>query len=84
MEMVRATILKEGINDTLWPKVVFAMIYIKNLRPTQALNKLINPAKIQDKDLTNKDFSNFYHLRVLRSIIYVFFCKKEGISKAAK
>lgn len=31
MDMVRATILKSGIDDTFWPEIVLAMTYVKNL-----------------------------------------------------
>lgn len=31
MEMVRAITLKGGIDDTLWPEIVLAMTYVKNL-----------------------------------------------------
>lgn len=45
MEMVQATILKRGMEDTLYPEVVLAITYVKNLRPTQALEKSISPIK---------------------------------------
>ena len=31
MEMVKATILEGEMEDMLWPEVVLAMIYVKNL-----------------------------------------------------
>lgn len=56
--MVRASILKRGIDDTFELKVIFAMTYIKNLRLTQALKGLINPVEIQEKDILNKKLLN--------------------------
>ena len=42
MDMVRATILEDGIDDTLWPEIVLAMTHIKNLRPIRALESFIS------------------------------------------
>lgn len=44
--MMRATILKRGIDDTLWFEIVLIMTHIKNLRPTQALKKFISLIKM--------------------------------------
>lgn len=43
MEIVRAPILKRRIEVILWPKVVLAMTYIKNIQPTQTLEDSISP-----------------------------------------
>ncbi len=72
------------MDDTLWPKVVFAMTYIKNLHPTQALEGSISPAKIERKGLPNKDLLNLHHLRILGSTVYVFLHKEKRILKSAK
>lgn len=37
MNMTRATILEESLNNKLWPEIVLAMIYIKNVSFTKAL-----------------------------------------------
>ncbi len=84
MEMVRATILEGGIDDTLWPKVVLVMTHIKNLCPTQALEKLISLAKMEGKDLPNKELPNLHHFRVLGSTVYMFLHKEERTLKSAK
>lgn len=84
MEIIRVIILVRGIDNTIWPKVVFAIIYIKNLYLTQVLKSLISPAKIQDKDLLNKNFSNLYHFCILGLTIYIFFHKKKYILKSTK
>lgn len=67
IEKVRATILEEGIKDTLWPKVVLAITHVKNLRPIQVLEDSISLIKKQDNILPS-----LQHLRVLGSTVYVF------------
>ncbi len=84
MEMVRATILEGGMDDTLWSEVVLAMIHIKNLHLTQALERSISPVKIEKKDLPNKDLPNLYHLHILGSIVYVFLYKEKRTLKSVK
>ncbi len=46
IDMVRATILEGGIDNTLWPEIVLAMTHIKNLRPTRALEGFISPIEM--------------------------------------
>ena len=48
MGMVRATIFEGRIDDTLWPEIVLAMTYIKNLRPTRVLKGSISPIEMQN------------------------------------
>lgn len=84
MEMVRATILEKGINDTFWLEVVLAMTHINNLWPTWALKGSISPVKIQDKDHLNKDLSNLHYLRILGSTVYIFLHEEKHILKLAK
>lgn len=40
MDMTRAMILESNIDNDLWPEFVFVMTYIKNNRPTQALENI--------------------------------------------
>ena len=79
MEIVRAIILERGLDNTLWLEIVLPMTHIKNLRPTQALERSISPAEMQDKD-----FPNLHHLRILGSTVYIFLHKKEWTLKSAK
>lgn len=79
MEMVQATILEQGIEDMLWPEVVLAMTYVKNLWQTQVLEKSINLIKKQDNTLFSLQYPH-----VLGSTIYVFLHKKEHVLKSAK
>ena len=48
MDMTRATILEGNLDDELWPETVLAMTYVKNVRPTKALNG-DNPYHTQQK-----------------------------------
>ena len=77
--MVRATILEGGIDETLWPEIILVMTYIKNLRPTRALNDFISPIEMQ-----NQAIPDFHHLRILSSNIYVFLHKEERSLNSAK
>lgn len=45
MEIVRAIILERGIENTLWPKLVLVMIYVKNHQLTEVLKNSISPIK---------------------------------------
>lgn len=40
MKQIRSTIFGKVILDNLWPKILLTMIYISNLLPTSALNRL--------------------------------------------
>lgn len=79
MDMVRATILEGGIDDTLWHEIVLAMTHIKNLRPTQALENSISPIEMQ-----NQALPDLHHLRILGSNVYVFLHEEERSLKSAK
>lgn len=79
MDIVRATILERGIDDTLWPKIMLAMTYIKNLWPTWELKGNISPIEIQ-----NKVLPDFQQLCILGSNIYVFLHEEEKSLKLAK
>lgn len=43
--MIQVTMLKNNINNDLWPRVIFAMIYIKNNKPINALLQNLSPYK---------------------------------------
>lgn len=82
IDMARATIIEGNIPDNLWPKVVLAMVHVKNLRPTSVLDGKTPHELMEKKPLT------INHLRVLGSTVYVLIHKadqkgKNG-SKAAK
>ncbi len=51
MDMVRATILEVGIDDTPWPEIVLAMTNVKNLWPIRALEGNISPTEMQSQAL---------------------------------
>lgn len=78
MDMARASIIERGIDDMFWPKVILAMTYIKNIRPTSALNGLSPHEKLHN---TPPDPT---HLRVLGSTIYVLIHKEERDLKSEK
>lgn len=63
----------------LWPEIILAMIYIKNLRPTQVLERFISSIKMQ-----NQAISDLHHLCILGSNVYIFLYKKERSLKSAK
>lgn len=79
MDMTRATILEGNIDDELWPKLVLAMIYNKNNRPTRALAHNISPHKAHFHE--QADLS---HLRILGSTVYVLIHKEERSMKSEK
>ncbi len=78
-DMVRATILEWGIDDTLWPEIVLAMTHIKNLRPKRALEEFICPIEMQ-----NQAILDLHHLHILGSDVYIFLHKEEQSLKSAK
>lgn len=81
MDMTRCTIIQGDIPDDLWPEVVLAMVEVKNLRPTNALNGK-SPSEALEKKSPRLD-----HLRVLGSTVYVLIHEEErqgDKSKSAK
>lgn len=78
MDMTRATILEGNINDELWPEIILAMTYVKNVRPTKALQGS-NPYQAQHQK--SPDIS---HLRILCSTVYVFIHEEERNLKSEK
>lgn len=79
MEMIRATILERGIDDTLWSEIVLAINHIKNLWPTWALENSISLIEMQ-----NQISSDLYYLHIFGLNLYVFFYKKEKSLKLTK
>ncbi len=79
MDMTRATILEENIDDELWPKIILAMTYIKNNHQTRALPSNITPYEIQSQEA-----ADISQLRVLGSIVYVFLHEEEQSRKSEK
>ena len=65
IDMMRATILEDNINDDLWPELVLVMTYIKNSQPTRAL-KNISPHEAHFHEQPY-----LVHLRILGSTVYV-------------
>ncbi len=78
MDMMRATIVESGIDDNLWPEIVLAMTYIKNLQPTRALKGLISLI-----EMPNQALPDLHHLRILGYNIYVFLHKEKQSLKSA-
>lgn len=78
MEMAQESIIERGIDDSFWLKVILAMTYVKNLRPTKALQSL-NPYQELFKTLPN-----LAHLQVLGSTIYILIHEEEREFKSEK
>ena len=78
MDMTRATILEENIDDDLWPELILTMTYVKNNRPTRAIQNLSSHEAYTHK------LPNLFHLRILGSTVYVFLHKKEQTLKLEK
>lgn len=73
MEMARASIIEGGIDDSFWPEAILAMTYIKNLRPTNALQGLSPHQELF------KTPPNLAHLRVLGSTVYVLIHEEQEL-----
>lgn len=81
LDMTRCTIIEGDIPDDLWPEIVLAMVEVKNLRPTNALEGKSPYEALEDKQ------PRLDHLRVLGSTVYVLIHKEErqgDKSKSAK
>ncbi len=78
MDMTRATILEGSLDDELWPEVVLAMTYVKNVRPTKALG---GDSPYHALQAIQPDIQ---HLRVLGSTVYVFLHEEERDLKSEK
>lgn len=79
MDITRATILENNLNDNLWLEVIIIMTYIKNLYLTKALNNSNTPYNFQYK----KD-PNIYYLQILGFTVYVFLHKEKHELKLDK
>lgn len=77
------TILEKRIDGIFWSMVVLNMTHINNLRPTQAFERSISLALIQNKNFHNKNLLNFHHLHVFSLIVYILFYKEKCILKSA-
>lgn len=53
MDIIRATILKENIDDNLWLEFILAMIYVKNNWLTKAIPDEIRLYKAHSKKPSN-------------------------------
>ncbi len=79
MEILKATILERKKHDILLPEVVLATTNVKNLRPTQALERSINFTIMQDQSIPR-----FNIFCLLDSTIYLFLYEKELTLNLAK
>lgn len=77
-DITRVIILEGNIDDKLGPELVLAMTYIKNNRPTRALQNL-SPRKVHSQEP-----SNLTHLQILGSTIYMLLHKEEQSMKSEK
>ncbi len=78
MDMTRVTILKSNIDDDLWPELVLAMTYVKNNRPTRALQDL------SPYESYTHEPPDLAHLHILGSTVYVFLHEEEQMLKSEK
>lgn len=66
MDMIKAIIQKDNIEDTLLPKLILTITYIKNNQSAKALQDLSSHNSYTYKLL------NLAHLQILNFIDYVF------------
>lgn len=78
LDMTRCTIIEGDVPDDLWPEVVLAMVEVKNLRPTNALNG-ISPYEALEYRQPRID-----HLRIIGSMVYVLIHKEERQGERSK
>ena len=79
MDIVRAIILKDEIDDTLWPEIVLTMTHIKNLRPTRVMKSFISSIEMQ-----NQAIPDLHNFRILGSNVYVFLHEEKQSLKSVK
>lgn len=72
-------ILGRGMKNTLWPEVVLAMTYVKNLQPTQAFEHSIILIEKEDNI-----FPNLKHFRIWGLTVIVLLYEEEHTLKSAK
>lgn len=78
IDITRAIILEDNINDDLWPEFVLVMTYIKNSRPTRALQVLSFYKLYSHKP------SDLAHLQILGSTVYIFLHEEEQTLRSEK
>lgn len=78
MDMTRATILERNINNDLWPKLIFAMTYVKNNGLTRAVQNL-SPHEAYTYELPNLSF-----FQILGFTVYIFLHEEEQTLKSKK
>lgn len=78
LDMTWCTILEGNIPDNLWPEIVLAMVNIKNLRLTKALNR-ISSYEALEKTLPILD-----HLMMIRSMVYILIHKEKRYGNLCK
>ncbi len=78
MDMTRATTLEGSLDDEMWPEVVFAMTYVKNMRPTKTLG---GDSPYHTLQAIQPDIQ---HLRVLGSTVEVLLHEEERDLKSEK
>lgn len=78
IESIRCTIIREGIPDKFWPKILLAITHISKLLLTSLLHGLFFFKTLA------QSLPNLQHLRILGSKVYVFIHKKEQNAKSAK
>lgn len=78
INMSRATILEDNIDNDLWPKLILAMTYIKNSQPTRALQNIsLYKAHFHGKP-------NLTYLQILGFTIYVLLHEEERLMISEK
>ena len=78
MDMTRAIILEGNIEDDLWPELILAITYVKNSRPTKALQNL------SPYEAITRNHPDISHLRVLGFTVYVFLHEEKQSLKLEK
>ena len=78
MDITKATMRKNDIDNNLYPELILAMMYIKNNQFTKALQNLS-----LYKLYTHK-LSDLSHLKILGFIVYMFLHKEEQMLKSGK
>lgn len=78
IDMARATIIGRSIQDNFWPKIVLAMVHVKNIRLTSILDRK-NPYELFESKPPTID-----HLQVLGSTVYVLIPEANCSSKSTK
>lgn len=79
IDMIRATILKENIDNDLWPELILAMTYVKNNWPTRTFQGNISLNKA-----SNKEVPNVTPHWILGSTVYILLHKEKRLIKSKK